>query len=291
MRFLKRVLFTVVAFAAGSLLELPGEVVKHLYTQPIADFIRDRIGFTVPQLETFISTLFLLAPFLAAISAIYLYHKFYLYIIRKDLVAKYALIVALEQGPRVNVTSGLSIFALSIFVVVSLHAKYHEIFAAPIQGPLRFTEIHELSNLDLRDRALSVARDLRILGQEYSARRGPLETAYDGQRHEFDTKMAEFQEKKTAYDVAILLAASIAAVLFFTINLASAPQCQSSLLNLNFLMFPQTNNGKNVLTKSVKRGPQFGKSFATERERTLDFLTCPRIITIQIQVSAAMLTC
>lgn len=205
MRLLKILITLVVSAIVAALLELPGEVIRDLYVHPIAEFIRDKSGVTMPKLETYLFTLSLSLPFWAAISAFYLYHRFCVYFIRKEVIAKHMFIIANESRPSINVVSILSILALLIFVSSVLYAECRDMLAAKIPGPSRFTEIRRLSSLALRDRALTVARDLRDLDQGYSTRRRQLESIYERDRHDFETKLAEFKDKETAFEQAIII--------------------------------------------------------------------------------------
>jgi len=142
-------------------------------------------------------------PLLAAVSALYLYHRLYLAIITREITAKYQLIRVQEEHNHINLRTIVALFFLILFIPSVLYIDYKDKFAAKIPAPVHYLDIHRLLNLNLRERAFVVARKLDALESQYAAKRNILQKQFDRDKADFDRANTAFNDEKAKYEEAV----------------------------------------------------------------------------------------
>jgi len=187
----------------AALFDLPLDVAKDLYVHPIAEAIREATGSKMPRLEIILSYAAFLLPLLAAVSALYLYHKLYLAKETRELKVKYQYIRDADEREPINLKMIAAMIFLIIFIPGVLYTGYKDKFTAPLLPALKYSELSHLSNLELRDRALRVSQKLSDLVKQYVARQDGITAEYRKARLAYDDADTEFQRKKTDYENAV----------------------------------------------------------------------------------------
>lgn len=195
-RILVAALIGVVLTLLGFLLfQFPLEIAKDIIIHPIAEEISAAIGLKVPTIETIISSVSIVVPFLAAICTMYLYHLIY------DATQSRRFALIRESAPTTlgtKIKTWVSVFFLAAFVVAVLVGGYRA--RREVALPLKYVELRKLPNLELRERALAIGNRLNELSDQYGARQDELENEYRKAMNKYSEDHAEFERKKTDYE-------------------------------------------------------------------------------------------
>jgi hypothetical protein len=203
MRLIQNIAAVVAAVVLYILFVLPVEVAKDLYIHPIAEEVREYTGFKMPSLEVMISSIFYSLPLFAAVSTLYMYHKFYVSKVIREIKIQHQPIREQNGAFHFGWKALMSMCFLVLFIPSVIFVGYKDKFKREIPGPIKYTDLHRLPALDLRERALNVSAKLNILDQQYISKLNELKKQYDKDLADFDRATKEFQTKKSEYDIAI----------------------------------------------------------------------------------------
>jgi hypothetical protein len=174
-----------------------------LYAHPVAEWIKEKTGLSIPDAEFIMSYISFILPLLAAVATLYLYHRVYLSSLINAQRKKYELIRAAEEERiPIDWKGYVAIAFLLFFIPAVLYAGYISRFADNIPAPIRYREIAHLSNLDLRNRAFSVSQKIRDLFERYDTRRHEVNVQYDKAMAKFTDENSRYEKAKAEYNAA-----------------------------------------------------------------------------------------